>query len=187
MADNDAPGRLRLVQDFVNTADLENGRDDLASPAALAQWLVDHDLLDAGQSVTPADLARAIELREGLRDALAANYDLAVDARAVETINRTAASARLVVRIAPDGSSSLEPDTSGVEGALGRLLAIVYTAMADGSWGRLKICKRDSCRWAYYDLSKNRSGAWCSMSSCGNKEKAAAYRKRRATAERAGS
>ncbi|MGH2756635.1 MAG: CGNR zinc finger domain-containing protein [Actinomycetota bacterium] len=173
-----APGRLEVVQDFVNTADLEGGTDDLAGPEDLRAWLAERDLIAPGIDLSPADLARAVEFREGLRDALEANHDGALDPRAIETINRTAAGARLVVRMAPDGSSSLVPDSAGIEGALGRLLAIVYTAMTDGTWDRLKICKRDKCRWAFYDQSKNQSGSWCSMAVCGNKEKAAAYRRR---------
>ena len=35
-------------------------------------------------------------------------------------------------------------------------------------WTRLKVCARDSCRWAFYDTSRNRSGRWCSMAGCGN-------------------
>ena len=34
------------------------------------------------------------------------------------------------------------------------------------------------CRWAFYDGSKNRSGRWCDMASCGNRMKARAFRER---------
>jgi predicted RNA-binding Zn ribbon-like protein len=66
-----------------------------------------------------------------------------------------------------------------VTGALGRLLAIVSGAIADGSWERLKACREHSCEWAFYDHTKNRSGAWCTMDVCGNRAKARAYRERR--------
>jgi predicted RNA-binding Zn ribbon-like protein len=66
----------------------------------------------------------------------------------------------------------------GVDGAIARLMAIVATARGDGSWHRLKACPRDSCEWAFYDRSKNRSGRWCTMESCGNVEKARSYRER---------
>jgi len=182
MATKDAPGRLETVREFVNTTDLEGGTEDLADPATLRDWLAARDLVAPGTELSPADLARAVEFREALRDALVANHDGVNDPHALEAINRTAAGARLVVRLAPDGSSSLEPEGGGIEGALGRLLAIVYTAKAEGTWDRLKICKRDTCRWAFYDQSKNRSGSWCSMAVCGNKEKAAAYRRRHSDA-----
>jgi predicted RNA-binding Zn ribbon-like protein len=38
----------------------------------------------------------------------------------------------------------------------------------DQTWERLKVCDRDSCRWAFYDTSRNRAGRWCSMAGCGN-------------------
>ena len=57
--------------------------------------------------------------------------------------------------------------------------AIVQRAIVDGTWARLKACRWDTCQWAFYDTSKNRSGSWCSMAVCGNRAKAAAYRRRR--------
>jgi predicted RNA-binding Zn ribbon-like protein len=83
-----------------------------------------------------------------------------------------------VVRFDAAGRSRLEPSASGVDGALGRLLAIVNTAMTDGTWPRLKACRSHACLWAFYDASKNRSGAWCSMAVCGSRSKARAYRRR---------
>ena len=98
---------------------------------------------------------------------------------------RLPASARLV-ELEPDaplplGDSrfDLVPDESGVTGALSRMLAVAYTAMADDTWQRLKACRYDSCHWAFYDHSKNRSRSWCSMKVCGNRAKARAYRERR--------
>jgi predicted RNA-binding Zn ribbon-like protein len=70
------------------------------------------------------------------------------------------------------------PDEADVPGALSRILAVVYTAMADESWHRLKACRLDDCQWAFYDQSKNRSRTWCSMKVCGNRAKARAYRER---------
>jgi predicted RNA-binding Zn ribbon-like protein len=67
----------------------------------------------------------------------------------------------------------------GIDGALGRLLAIVFRAMNDGTWERLKACPADDCEWAFYDWSKNGSGTWCDMAVCGNRAKARAYRERR--------
>ena len=68
----------------------------------------------------------------------------------------------------------------GLEGVLGRVLAASFTAIADGSWRRLKACRNHGCRWAFYDYSKNRSASWCSMQLCGNRTKTRAYRARRA-------
>jgi predicted RNA-binding Zn ribbon-like protein len=54
--------------------------------------------------------------------------------------------------------------------------------MANGTWERLKACAlHDTCEWAFYDWSKNRSGTWCDMKVCGNRSKARAYRERQKT------
>ena len=88
--------------------------------------------------------------------------------------------ALLALRFADDGGAALEPDAPGVSGALGRLLAIVHDAIAQGTWARLTACREADCEWAFYDHTKNRSGAWCSMEGCGNRAKARAYRERHA-------
>jgi predicted RNA-binding Zn ribbon-like protein len=66
----------------------------------------------------------------------------------------------------------------GIDGAIGRLLAIVERAQCDGTWERLKGCPDSDCQWAFYDWSKNRSATWCSMETCGNRNKARTYRER---------
>ena len=50
--------------------------------------------------------------------------------------------------------------------------------MEAGTWLRLKACRNYTCRWAFYDHSKNRSGHWCTMSVCGNRQKSRGYRQR---------
>ena len=42
----------------------------------------------------------------------------------------------------------------------------------------LKLCADETCRSVFYDRSKNRSGRWCSMSTCGNRAKVRAWRER---------
>jgi len=83
-----------------------------------------------------------------------------------------------VVRFGDEGTGSLAPVRPGLDGALGRLLAIAHGAMHDGTWSRLKACPAEDCEWAFYDSSKNRSRTWCNMAVCGNREKARAFRAR---------
>ena len=60
-------------------------------------------------------------------------------------------------------------------------LTLRYSSAADrDAWKRLKACRLHTCEWAFYDHTKNRSGAWCNMAVCGNRAKARAYRERRA-------
>ena len=173
-----APGELELVREFVNTNDVEDGIEDLATPEVLADWMRGHGLEVGDSPLTKRDVSRAIALREGLRGLLLANGGEPLDAGAVETLNQAAARAGLRVSFGDDGDPSLQPAREGIDGALAALLAIVFESMVEGTWPRLKACRADTCQWAFYDKSKNRSGHWCSMAVCGNRSKARDYRRR---------
>jgi predicted RNA-binding Zn ribbon-like protein len=173
-----APGGLEHVRAFVNTLDVEAEIDELGSAAALSEWLSEHGL--GSVRATRADLRRAIELREALRATLLSHtIGEPVSPAATETLDDAACRARLRLRFDEHGAAALEAQDGGVAGALGRLLAIVHDSIGEGSWPRLKACRDHSCEWAFYDHTKNRSGAWCTMDTCGNRAKARAYRERR--------
>jgi predicted RNA-binding Zn ribbon-like protein len=174
-----APGDLYLVQRFVNSVDLESLEEELSTPEALRGWLGERELMDADEPVTEGDLRRALDVREGLRALLLANNGHELDGAKVEALDRAAS--RAGVRLTFPGSAPprLVPDASGVDGALARLMTIVAAAVEQGSWERLKACPAEDCEWAFYDQSKNRSGRWCNMASCGNQHKARTYRERR--------
>ena len=174
-----APGDLALVQGFVNTADLEDGTEDLADPQALERWLVHYGLMESGGPLTPADVEQVRSVREALRNVLMANNGAELDPTAGDTLNAAAKTAELLVRFdRDDGGAQLVPVRGGVDGAIGRLLAIVERAQCDGTWQRFKACPDLECGWAFYDWSKNRSATWCSMEVCGNRNKARTYRER---------
>ena len=175
--DRAAPGELELIRSFVNTRDIEERSEQLNSPAALREWLVGRGLMAPDQDAGQADLQRALRLREALRAALLANNDAPPDSAAVAVLDTAARNARLVARFGADGAV-LEPAAHGVDGALGRLLAVVYAAMAGGGWLRLKACRNPDCHWIFYDATRNRCGAWCEMGLCGNRMKARSYRRR---------
>jgi predicted RNA-binding Zn ribbon-like protein len=163
---NAAPEPLRLVQRFVNTVDEEHGREWWPTPAALAAWLEEHRL--AGS----ADLEDARELRASLQGLLRANNGGEASDQAIAGVDEAARELRLRL---DRGGVRIEGD-----GPLGRILAVAFDAMLDGSWARLKTCRQ--CGWAFYDYSRNRSGSWCSMQICGNRLKTRAYRRRKRSA-----
>jgi predicted RNA-binding Zn ribbon-like protein len=173
-----APDPVRLVQAFINTNDRE-GTDELGDPGALRAWL-EAAGLEPGQ-VDAAALERAIRLREALRELVSANAGLPFDPGAIAIVNAAAERAGLHPVLTAPAAAALSPAAPGLDGALGRIVAAVHAGIADGTWARLKACERDTCRWAFYDHSRNRSGHWCSMSVCGSREKnKRAYRRRRA-------
>ncbi|HEV7641127.1 MAG TPA: CGNR zinc finger domain-containing protein [Gaiellaceae bacterium] len=166
-----------LVIGFVNTAGFGPDREDLQTPGQLRDWLTGQGL-EPGARVTATDLEEARAVREALRDLLSAHNEVATDVpRATAVLDNAAQRSGLAIRFA-DGLAHAEPSAHGVPGSLGRILAEVSAGMADGTWERLKACRADDCRWAFLDTAKNRSRAWCSMQSCGNRAKVAAYRER---------
>ena len=173
-----APGRLELLRTFLNTVDIESGEEDFSSPAILASWLEQRGLLRSRATLRASELTDAIEFRETLRDVLEANAGHGDAPAARRRLDEIAA--RIPMRLQIGGSPRLEQEREdGLQAALGRLLAIAYDAELDGTWQRLKVCRSDTCRWAFYDSSRNRSGAWCTMAICGNRMKGRAFRRRR--------
>jgi len=173
---------LETIRAFVNTAEMESGSDELETPSALVAWLAEHALIEKGARASEQDLARSRALREALRALLYVNSGGELDPEAPGVLDRAAERSGLRLRFDAVGAASLTPRAEGVDGAHGRLLAIVAEAMRAGTWARLKACRSDDCRWAFFDESKNHSRAWCSMAVCGNRAKARAFRERQAGA-----
>jgi predicted RNA-binding Zn ribbon-like protein len=172
---------MHLLQDFVNTNDVEGGEDALGSPELLRDWLAERGLMDRSDGVPDAAWRRAIDVREGLRVLGRANNGEPLDRERLAAMNRAAAEIPVVVGV-DAGDWRLRPAEAGVDGFVGGILSTLARAMADGSWSRVKSCRNDTCRWLFYDHSRNRSGTWCTMAICGSRMKSRAYRSRQRAA-----
>ena len=177
--DASAPGALELVRSFVNSIDVERPEtiDAMADLAAARVWLADAGINPAG--LDPAGLAELRSLREVLRAELMAHSGEADPAASWRQLAQALGSVPVEVRFADTGMVTLEPHShAGAAGLIATLSAAVYDAVRDGTWARLKACRKHSCLYAFYDKTKNGSGAWCSMDTCGNQAKAARRRHR---------
>jgi predicted RNA-binding Zn ribbon-like protein len=162
-----APPHLAALQDLLNTVNLESGEDAL-SPGTFGDWAAGRGVDDAGE----ADRRRLQTFREDLRTWVESRTDEVPDgvAAAIEA-------ARLRVAVV-GGRLRTTSDH-----AFGRLVADVVegirTAQRDDDWRRFKVCDRGTCRWAFYDHSRNNGSRWCASSICGAREKSRrAYRRR---------
>ena len=173
------PVELRAVQAFLNSADLEEGSDAFATGDGARRWFIDQGLPVPEASVSEAELHRLVAVREGLREVVAGRDAGAIPAEVVVELNAVGRDATLAVVIGSDGRPDLQPTGSGVDGFLARVFGDVAAADRTGTWDQLKVCRRDICRWAFFDASRNHSGVWCSMSICGNRSKSARLRQRR--------
>lgn len=181
-----APGGLGTLQAFVNTLDIEQGTDALASPADLDAWLRQAGLADDhGDPSGQRELSLAVELREALRDVLrshvtrrSAPAGAPAPGTAAARVGRVAAAMRAGIDVDAGGRIAVVPAGAGAAAALTRLLLIGAEAATAGMWVRLKVCSADDCQWAFYDRSPTHSGCWCSMQICGSRAKSRAYRSR---------
>ena len=178
-ADRTAPGELELVRQFINTADIAPGEDELGDLEALRRWLRERQLIGPRERLAPGDLERALTVREALRNLLESRSHGAVDDDALRSLNLVPAGALLRIAFNRDGTPRLEPVASGLDRAFAELYAIIRCAALEGTWERLKVCADHGCLWAFYDHSKNRSRSWCNMAVCGNRSKARQYRRRK--------
>ena len=174
-----APGRLELLQRFINTHnhDFPSDWDRLGTAAKATAWLGEKGL--ARGRVSAAEAARLRELREALRALIVAHQHGEPEPEAAALVREASGRAPLLVAVDDDGHTALEPVGRGADGAVAILLGILHEAQLSGDWARMKGCRQ--CEYAFYDRSKNRSAAWCSMSVCGNRTKNRAYYQRRRT------
>ncbi|WP_129790204.1 CGNR zinc finger domain-containing protein [Promicromonospora panici] len=204
-----APPAAAIVRDFVNSYEPQEDAESLDGATALRDWFAARGLAPAGARMTAADVTAARRVREGLRAVLLIHAghdaepgtardpgeDRDKDASrsdgndAGNGVGRTARRAldaelaRIPVRATfdADGGLRLEGTGSQFERGIAGVLDAVRRCEAAGDWERLKVCARDTCRWAFYDASRNHARRWCSMSGCGNYVKM----RRRATARNA--
>jgi predicted RNA-binding Zn ribbon-like protein len=174
-----APGRLELLQRFVNSHnhDFPPEWDRIGTPAKAQAWLREKRLVARDDRIAETDVARLRELREAIRALAIANRGEQPRAAATEVIRRLSGTARLRVAIDDAGRTAIEPAQRGADGAVATLLGILHEAQLSGQWSRMKACRH--CEYAFFDRSKNRSAAWCDMSICGNRTKNRAYYRRR--------
>ncbi len=174
--------QLDLVRDYVNTLDFETGIDLVSTPDELAVWFSEQGLVDDLVEPTEQELVDAHAVREAIRALLLVNNGVEADAAAAsKTLEEAGRKAQLGVRF-EDGRPVLAPADDGTRGAIGRIVAAVAELAPTDEWKRLKGCRDENCRVAFYDKSRNRSRAWCSMEVCGNREKARSFRARHAPA-----
>lgn len=164
-----------LCLDYVNTVNArpDPRSDRLETAATAAQWAeaVGHRLDGAG--VSGRALANARGFRELLHGVFAAIADGSTPddgdlARLARAYARAVNSARIT---SADGRFALTwPSNGSLESLLHRVADSAVRLLADGPLDRVGGCP--SCGWLFVDTSKNGRRRWCSMATCGARDKA---------------
>lgn len=172
----DFANTLTLDSDHLNSyADLVAFADQarLITPDAAA-WM--HARAERDEHRADDVLVRARWLRQAIRG-IFGNLAAGETPRELDLdmLNRDLAESMAHARVLPDGSGGYRWGWSGRE--LHMLLWPITRSAADlltsDEQRRLvRECGASDCRWLFLDNTRNRSRQWCSMQSCGNREKA---------------
>ena len=132
-------------------------------------------------------LAAARTLREGLRALVTARKaGKPLDPKALATLDRflRAAGSHLELTQPHPGQIALEKVWSHQtpEQALAPVAEAAAELLATGDFHLIRRCESDTCVLWFYDRTKSHHRRWCSMTTCGNRAKVAAFRKRRSEA-----
>lgn len=173
--------------DFLNTepAGPDGARCDLVpTPDALLQWAEQAGLLapDERDGADEAWLESARRFRSALRqaaDAMLAGGE--PPPTILAAVNAQLARNPLVTVLEHDKQGwriEQRLTTSNADALFARLAKDFADTLASGRTRGLRQCERSDCVMMFIDTSKNRSRRWCSMETCGNREKAAGRRAR---------
>lgn len=148
----------------------------LRTPDDFREWIVRAGLLDTPPCVDVQLLMRAIELREAIYRLAIATRDettLAESDRAI--VNDMARAPPVTMALSASGGILRSGDAEAVMATLARKAVILL----GGDRARLiRECDASWCSRLYVDSSRRGSRRWCSMASCGNRAKVAAFRER---------
>lgn len=168
----------RLALDFVATvAERGNaGEDKLRSPRDLAVWARDAGIVDGFVRVTADQLATARAVREALFELITAAIDDHRPARADRDLVNAAASGPMpTLTLTGAGVVARRGDVTSVLAALAQDGLDLY-ASADAD--ALRRCADPRCTRLFLDRSRGGRRRWCGMKGCGDRAKAATYRRR---------
>lgn len=179
----EAPAGLALVQDLLNTrATMTYGSDLLATPDDAQRWLTDALATWSRVSGLPAPvlLLSSTDMRSLRR--LRTTFETVILAGGRQALNDGALPpADVPVSLVPDvdGWVRMVPTGRGTRWLASALWAESLLAQQAGLWQRLKLCHNADCRAAFFDTSRNNSGVWHDVSTCGNTANLRAFRERR--------
>jgi predicted RNA-binding Zn ribbon-like protein len=182
-----APGGLGLVHDFLNTVGIGTYGPDLLADTALARawtesavrtWSALRGVDTQPPSLNDADLSKLRALRDTVAKMVAGEPP---DERGIGSIRAVSGSFAL----SDTGEVRLEPAGSGWRWMASALWSEILLSQQHDTWRRLKQCHNHRCGLTFYDRSKNSSGVWCDVKTCGNAANLRASRARRRERERA--
>jgi hypothetical protein len=171
-----APDGLLLAQDLLNTAQVGRFPDLLGGLDAAVGWAAavgvdvagsDGVAVGSGESLTEQDLVRLRAFRDDLRSLSRGSHE-----------GPLSWAGAAVLELGAGGEVELKPRGAGAAYVIAKILTVVFEAQRADTWRRLKTCRNDRCQVAFYDHSRNNSGVWHNVKTCGNQANLRAHRAR---------
>jgi len=189
-----------LFLDFINTQIAVDGQpvNLLEDFDDLIDWSEKAGIIDSSQAKTlskPSPTGRkvkeafgeALELRQALRRMVERIIDKhSVDDSTIELINQVQRNHRSYEELTRSGNGFKKLFRRVVNKPSQLLSAVAESAtdlLCNGDLSLIRKCENPTCVLYFYDNTKNHARRWCSMNSCGNRMKVAAYYKRTRQAE----
>jgi predicted RNA-binding Zn ribbon-like protein len=154
----------------------------LGTPADLDRWLVSAGMTESEPDATPGDLLTAKALREAIYT-LAGSKGGARIKQARQTLNEIATGTPAVPQFKSDGTAVLSGSASALLVTLAREAVQIF---GSDIAKHIRQCQAPVCTLYFLDTSRKGDRRWCSMSACGNKAKAAEFRRRQRRSVKAG-
>lgn len=173
-----------LALDLLNTQARSQGQavDYWATDKDVLRWLVRQGVAaaTAGDETPPHLLARARELRDAVREAISARKaGKPVD---VDVLNRYLQAYHTSPYLQRDDAGGWvlirTGSTAGAASLLGPVAEAAARLLVEGDFALVRQCEHPDCVLWFYDRTKSHKRRWCSMATCGNRHKAAQFRKR---------
>jgi predicted RNA-binding Zn ribbon-like protein len=179
----EAPAGLALLQDLLNTrSTMSYGVDLLAMPDDAQRWLTEALAMWSRVAGLPAPvlLLSSTDLRSLRRLRTTFEGVIMAGNRNVEP-DGALPPADVPVSLVPDadGWVRMVPAGRGTRWLASALWSEALLAQQAGLWPRLKLCHNVDCRAAFFDTSRNNSGVWHDVSTCGNTANLRAFRERK--------
>lgn len=169
---------------FLNTVSRVDGElvDSLQSDGDVLRWLARSGwpIKDEPATLWPSSL---LDMARGFREAIRVEIERRKTGKQnVGVLNTILAEAQSHLKLVPNKDGGLRLERQWRQDTPEQMLAPVVEAAAEllatGDFSLVKRCEDAECVLWFYDRTKSHHRRWCSMATCGTRNKVAAFRKR---------
>ncbi|MCW2480611.1 CGNR zinc finger domain-containing protein [Candidatus Symbiopectobacterium sp. NZEC135] len=172
-----------LALDFINTecGTGDDRHDCFEGDLSVIDWLTTVGLVSMGTEPPGGLLAEARQLRDASRAVVhAAMNAVEVD---LDVINRILEQGHPLTRLQWDQDAQCyhvdaHPVGNSPESLLWPIADALVKLVTGNKFEFVRQCEAHDCILLFHDLSKSHRRRWCSMATCGNRMKVAAFRNR---------